>query len=70
MIHLIKDLFIEKLMLLGATEFWSHFITKMSLVLTALVVAYLIDRIVRYLLFLAYLFDWLEKVKLIGTTCW
>ncbi len=51
MIHLIKDLFIEKLMLLGATEFWSHFITKMSLVLTALVVAYLIDRIVRYLLF-------------------
>ena len=51
MIHLIKSQLIEKLILLGVTEFWSHFITKMSFVITALIVAYLIDRIVRYLLF-------------------
>jgi len=51
MIYFIKSKFIEKLLLLGVTEFWSHFITKMSLVITALVLAYVIDRVVRYLLF-------------------
>ena len=51
MIYFIKSKFIEKLLLLGVTEFWSHFITKMSLVITALVIAYVIDRVVRYLLF-------------------
>jgi len=51
MIYFIKSKFIEKLLLLGVTEFWSHFITKMSLLITALVLAYVIDRVVRYLLF-------------------
>ncbi len=51
MIQFIKNQVIEKLILLGLTEYWSHLITKVSLVITALILAYVIDRVIRYLLF-------------------
>ena len=51
MIYSIKNQLIEKLSLLGLTEYWSHFIAKVSLVITALILAYVIDRVIRYILF-------------------
>ncbi len=51
MIHFIKNQLIEKLVLLGVSDYWSYMITKITLIISALILAYIIDRIVRYLLF-------------------
>ena len=51
MIQFIKNFIIEKLLLLGISEYWSAISAKVVLVITALIFAYIIDRVVRYILF-------------------
>jgi len=50
MIYFIKNQLIEKLFLLGLGEYWSHLIAKITLVLLALILAYIIDAVVRFIL--------------------
>lgn len=51
MIHFIKSLIIEKLILFGFTEFWSLFTARTFLIISVLILAYFIDRFVRFILF-------------------
>ena len=51
MIQFIKTFIIEKLLLTGISEYWASTSAKIILVISALIIAYIIDRAVRYILF-------------------
>jgi miniconductance mechanosensitive channel len=55
MIQLLKSNFIELLISSGLSQYWSNFIAILTLVVTVLVIAYLIDKVARYILFTVFI---------------
>lgn len=55
MIQLLKSKFIELLISSGLSQYWSNFIAILALVFTVLVIAYLIDKVARYILFTVFI---------------
>ena len=55
MIQLLKSNFIELLISSGLSPYWSNFIAILTLVVTVLVIAYLIDKVARYILFTVFI---------------
>ncbi|MFB1021431.1 MAG: mechanosensitive ion channel [Vicingaceae bacterium] len=55
MIQLLKSNFIELLISSGLSQYWSNFIAILALVFTVLVIAYLIDKVARYILFTVFI---------------
>ena len=55
MIQLLKSNFIELLISSGLSQYWSNFIAILTLVVSVIVIAYLIDRVARYTLFTVFI---------------